>query len=231
MRLAAHQPQYLPWLGYFDKMDQVDVFVLLDTVQYKKNEWQNRNRIRTANGWQWLTVPVHYSYPMRLGEVLVDKDAGWSRKHREALCQAYARAPHRDAVLGPLLALLERPPASLAALNSGGVRLLAGLLGVRTPIVLASSLEGLSEGPDARLIDLCRRLGCTSYLAGAGGHDYMDLLAWGRAGIGVEFQEFGHPVYAQSYPGFEPNLSAVDFLMHCGPGSAQVLRRMRTRAA
>ena len=76
MRLAAHQPQYLPWLGYFHKMDGADLFVLLDTVQYKKNEWQNRNRIRTATGWQWLTVPVHHRFPMRLDEVRLDDSSG-----------------------------------------------------------------------------------------------------------------------------------------------------------
>ena len=231
MRLAAHQPQYLPWLGYFDKMDRVDVFVLLDTVQYKKGEWQNRNRIRTATGWQWLTVPVHHRYPMRLLDVSIDDSAGWRRRHLLALRQAYARAPHRDAVLPRLRDLLDRPAASLAALNTESVRLLADSLGVRTPLVLASALQDDADGPDDRLIDLCRRFGCDSYLAGSGGHDYMDLEAWRRAGIAVEFQEFRHPVYTQSHPGFEPNLSAVDFLMHCGPAGSETLRAVRSKAA
>jgi len=224
VRLAAHQPQYLPWLGYFDKMDRVDLFVLLDTVQYKKNEWQNRNRIRTASGWQWLTVPVHHRHPMRLLDVQVDDNAGWRRKHQEALRQCYARAPHRQDVLPRLLDLLDRPHASLADLNATGVRLLADLLGVRTAVVLASSLEDVPSGKDERLIDLCRRFRCDSYLAGAGGRDYMDPEAWRRAGIAVEFQDFVHPVYTQSYPGFEPNLSAVDFLMHRGTGGERRLQ-------
>jgi WbqC-like protein family len=231
VRLAAHQPQYLPWLGYFDKMDQADLFVLLDTVQYKKNEWQNRNRIRTCDGWQWLTVPVHYRYPMSLREVQVDDASSWRRKHRETLRQVYARAPHRDAVLPPLEALLDLPTASLADLNTRGIRILAEMLGVRTPIVVASTLPGVAEGKDDRLIDLCRRLKCTEYLAGAGGFGYMNLEALRRSGITVVFQEFLHPVYTQAFPGFEPNLSAVDLLMHCGPGSAAMLRRTRTRAA
>lgn len=218
MRLAAHQPQYLPWLGYFDKIARADRFVLLDTVQYKKNEWQNRNRIRGAAGWHWLTVPVHYRFPMSIREVTIDETSGWRRKHREAIRQAYARAPQREAIAAPIEALLGRPIASLATLNAETVHLLGGMLGVSTPITLASTLEGIPEGPDQRLIALCRRFGCGTYLAGAGGRDYMDLDAWKAAGIAVEFQDYRHPVYSQAQPGFEPNLSALDLLMHLGPG-------------
>ena len=218
MILAAHQPQYLPWLGYFDKMALADRFVLLDTVQYKKNEWQNRNRIRAAKGSQWLTIPVHARFPARFDEVEADDKAPWRRKHAATLRQAYARAPHRDAVLPALERLLQRPLRRLAEINIEALRILADLLEVRTETILASSLAGIPEGPDARLIALCRRFGAERYLAGAGGRDYMDLEAWKRAGIEVVFQEFRGPVYDQMRPGFEPNLSAVDFLMHCGPG-------------
>ena len=218
MRLAAHQPQYLPWLGYFDKMARVDRFVLLDTVQFKKNEWQNRNRIRTASGWQWLTVPVHHRFPMSIAEVRIDDSAGWRRKHKEALRQAYARAPHRRAILPPICELLDRPVGDLATLNVECVRMLAAMLGVTTRVIQASSLADIPDGPDERLIALCRRFGATTYLAGQGGHDYMDLEAWRRAGIAVEFQEFRHPVYPQGHPDFTPNLSAIDTLVHLGPG-------------
>jgi len=216
--LAAHQPQYLPWLGYFDKMARADRFVLLDTVQYKKNEWQNRNRIRSASGWQWLTVPVHARFPARFDEVEADETAPWRRKHLATLRQAYARAPHRETVLPALERLLQRPLRRLAELNIEGIRLLADLFEVRTETILASSLAGIPDGPDARLIALCRRFGADQYLAGAGGRDYMDLDAWRRAGITVTFQDFHGPEYAQCHPGFEANLSAVDYLVHCGPG-------------
>lgn len=231
MKLAAHQPQYLPWLGFFDKMDRVDRFVLLDVVQYKKNEWQNRNRIRTADGWQWLTVPVHYRFPMSIREVTLDDEGGrWRRKHREALRIHYARSPFRAAVLPALEALLNEPFDSLAALNGRSVRLIAGLLGVRTPIDLASEIPGLPEGADDRLVALCRHFGCAEYLAGAGGADYMDLETYRRAGVRVAFQDFRHPAYSQAYPGFEPNLSAVDLLLNCGPGSIARIRETREAA-
>ena len=219
MKLAAHQPQYLPWLGYFDKIARADRFVLLDTVQYKKNEWQNRNRIRGAAGWQWLTVPVRYRFPMTIREVRVDDTAGWRRKHKEALRQAYAKAPHRDRVVAAIEALLDRSIADLATLNGETVRLLGGMLGVTTPIALASTIAGIPAGPDERLIALCRTFHCDTYLAGAGGRDYMNLDAWRAAGITVEFQSYQHPIYPQSQRGFEPNLSAIDALMHLGPGT------------
>ena len=129
MKLAAHQPQYLPWLGYFDKMDLVDRFILLDTVQYKKNEWQNRNRIRTAEGWQWLTVPVRYRFPMTIRQVRIDESSAWRRKHSEALRIHYARASCREPVWPAVETLLQEPFGDLAALSIRTVTFLAGLLG------------------------------------------------------------------------------------------------------
>ena len=93
MIVAAHQPQYLPWLGYFDKIDKADVFVLLDTVQFKKNEWQNRNKIKTAQGWQWLTVPVMFKHPQRINEVPINKTVRWQHKQRQAILSNYKKAP------------------------------------------------------------------------------------------------------------------------------------------
>ena len=231
MRIAAHQPQYLPWLGYFDKMDRVDLFVVLDTVQYKKNEWQNRNRIRTAAGWQWLTVPVHYRFPMAIREVAIDDSGPWRRKHREALRVQHARALHVRAVLPPLEEMLAAPGGRLAELNLKSIQVLASLLGVTTPIVAASTLGALPEDADERLIALCRRFGASTYLAGDGGHAYMNLQAYRGAGIGVEFQAFRHPRYPQAHPGFEPNLSAVDVLMNRGPGAIRLARDLREAAA
>jgi len=227
MRLAAHQPQYLPWLGFFDKMDRVDRFVLIDTVQYKKNEWQNRNRIRTAPGWQWLTVPVHYRFPMTIREVEIDETGAWRRKHREALRIHHARCRYRDAVLPELDAIFDEPFPSLAALNLRVVRILARLLGVRTPLLLASDVPGLPEGADERLIALCRHFGASDYLAGQGGGAYMDPAAYAAAGVRVSFQSFRHPVYGQVYPGFEANLSAIDLILNCGPGSIERIRETR----
>jgi hypothetical protein len=231
VRLAAHQPQYLPWLGFFDKMDRVDRFVLLDVVQYKKNEWQNRNRIRTAAGWQWLTVPVRHRFPMTIREVQIDESGPWRRKHKEALRTHHAASPFRPAILPELEAILDEPFETLSALNVRSLRLLASLLGVSTPVSLASEVPGLPQGADERLIALCRHFGASEYLAGPGGAAYMDETAYLRAGVRVAFQSFRHPVYPQAYSGFEANLSAVDLLLNCGPGSIERIRLARVEAA
>ncbi|QTA79487.1 WbqC-like domain-containing protein [Desulfonema limicola] len=93
MTAAVHQPQYLPWLGYFDKMDKADVFCYLDNVQFKKNEWQNRNRIKTSKGWQWITMPVCYRFPQKINEVEINNNVKWQRKHLQALITNYSKSP------------------------------------------------------------------------------------------------------------------------------------------
>ncbi|TLY18156.1 MAG: WbqC family protein [Nitrospirae bacterium] len=99
MRVTIHQPQFMPWLGYLDKIDRADLFVVLDSVQFKKNEWQNRNRIRTAQGWQWITVPVLHKFGQRLDEVRINQQRDWQSRHLRALEIHYGRAPYRDQYL------------------------------------------------------------------------------------------------------------------------------------
>ncbi len=227
--LAAHQPQYLPWLGYLDKMDQADVFVHLDNVQFKKNEWQNRNRIRTAEGWQWLTVPVRHRFPQTIAEVEIDDRTAWTRKHLQALKQNYGKAPHVDALMPQLEVALESPGSHLAPLNIGLIDLIVGILGIETLTILGSDVPA-REDPNARLIDLCRALEADTYLSGAGAREYLDVDAFAAAGIEVRFQAFEHPVYAQRYQPFEPYLSVVDLVMNCGEESLSVIRSGRLGA-
>ncbi len=227
MIVAVHQPQYLPWLGYFDKIDRADLFVLLDTVQFKKNEWQNRNRIKTAQGWQWLTVPVAYRFPQRINQVKINPQSNWARKHLLALRTNYSKAPYFSDYFEVFEEVLTENWQNLAALNIRLVRELTGLLGISTPLRLASELGGFPEGPDERLIAICQHLGAEVYLAGIGGRDYMNLEKFEKAGIEVVFQEFKHPVYPQLYGDFLPNLSVVDLLFNCGKQSLRILREAR----
>jgi len=231
MILAAHQPQYLPWLGYFDKMDRVDIFVLLDTVQFKKNEWQNRNRIKGSSGPHWLTVPVRRHFPQRLHQVEI-VDPAFRRRHRRSLQSAYGKAPYFRQEAGILDDLYGRDWTDLSSLNVESVRSLAGRFGIETPVHLGSEFQDVPDDQaDDRLIALCRRLGADTYMAGAGGQAYMDLSRWQRAGIGVVFQEFRHPVYPQRNGTFVPSLSAVDLLFHCGSEGFVLVRRARKEAA
>jgi hypothetical protein len=224
MIVAVHQPQYLPWLGYFDKMARADAFVLLDTVQYKKNEWQNRNRIKTAQGPQWVTVPVLYKFPQRIQEVEINNRERWQHKQRQALISNYRKAPFWDLLAPFWEEVLDRTWERLADLNIFVVRSLAALLGIETPLYVASELPPFPEEPDERLAAMTAFLGGNIYLAGSGGHDYMNLEIYRHAGIEVAFQTYAHPVYNQFYGQFTPYLSVVDLLFHHGPESLAILR-------
>lgn len=226
MRIAIHQPQFLPWLGYLDKIDQVDLFVILDNVQFKKNEWQNRNRIRTAQGCQWLTVPVLHRFGQRVNEVLINQTADWSSKHLHALEMHYSRAAHRDPVLEGLRPIYRQSWQSLASLNLAVLEWLLEAFGITTPLRLASEMT-VREEPTDRLIDICRTVGATQYLAGAGAPGYMDVPRFEASGLALEIQDFRSPVYAQCYEPFVPGLAAIDMLLTCGDDALRLLREAR----
>jgi hypothetical protein len=224
MMISIHQPQYLPWLGYFDKIDRADVFVLLDTVQYKKNEWQNRNRIKTARGAQWLSVPVTYRYPQLICEVGVNSRERWQHRQQQALVTNYRKAPCWGKLEGFFEEIFSRPWETIAELNIHGVKRLAAILGIETPIHAASGLGSFPEDPDERLIALTKHFGAGTYLAGSGGHGYMDLKKYERAGVEVLFQEYRHPRYEQLFGEFETNMSVIDLIYNHGDESLSILR-------
>jgi len=232
VRVAIHQPQYLPWLGYLDKLDSADVFIVLDTVQFKKHEWQNRNRIRTKDGWQWLTVPIVDRFPERIDRVEINARTDWQRKHAQALRLHYGSAPHWASVGPELTALLQKEWARLCDLNLAVLDILCRQLGITTPRRLASTMEAREE-PTDRLVDLCRAVGGTVYLAGQGAlppqgaPSYMDLGRFSRAGIRVQVQDYQHPTYPQRYTPFVSHLAVVDLLFNCGPESLTILRSGR----
>ena len=223
--VAIHQPQFLPWLGYFDKLDRSDVFCLLDTVQYKKNEFQNRNRIKTADGWQWLTVPVTYRFPQRIYEVGVNQTVDWQRKHLQALKTNYRKAPFFDTYIGKFEKFYQQPCELLAGVNVACIKLLMDLLGLERKVVLSSSLQVETEDPTLRLVEICQALDGNTYLAGRDGAKYMDEDMFRSHKIQVVFQDFNHPDYPQCYGPFEPNLSVVDLLFNCGPESLNIIRK------
>ena len=167
--VAIHQPQFLPWLGYFDKLDRSDVFCLLDTVQYKKNEFQNRNRIKTADGWQWLTVPVTYRFPQRIYEVGVNQTVDWQRKHLQALKTNYSKAPYFGTYIARFEEFYQQSYELLAEVNVACIRLLMDLLGLKSKVVLSSSLQVETEDPTLRLVEICQALDGDTYLSGRDG--------------------------------------------------------------
>jgi hypothetical protein len=231
VRVAIHQPHYLPWLGYFAKWASADLFVFLDTVQYEKNGWQNRNRIKTPDGPRWLTVPVKARLGMTVSVVPIDTSQPWRARHLRSIENAYAKAPRWSRYRDALGSFYAREWERLAPLAVDSARWLADALGVSTPARLASELA-VSDGPrpdaTARLVAVCRAVGADTYLAGRDGARYLDAEQFAAAGIAVLTQRYEHPVYGQSGGEFAPFLSALDLLLMQGDEALGILREGNT---
>jgi hypothetical protein len=224
MIVAAHQPSYLPWLGYLDKMARADLFVVMDDLQYEAQNFQNRNRIKLNQGAGWLTVPLERGHQSdRICDKRIQNHASprehWQRRHFTALRIHYGRSPFFRAYGDQLAEVYSRPWTRLVDLDLHILELARGWFGITQPVVLASSL-GLRGERTERIIDLCRAVGARTYLSGSGGSTgYLDLEALRRAGVTVAWQSFDHPRYQQRYPGlgFIPNLCFLDALFNVGP--------------
>ena len=231
MIAAIHQPQFIPWLGYFDKIDQSDVFIFLDNVQYKKNEYQNRNRIKTVNGWQWLTVPVLYKFPQKINEVRINNKIDWKRKHLNALVTNYSKAEYFEKYIGYFKELYSKEWEYISNINIEVTRQLAEFLGIKKNFIIVSEIihlkGGFSDDPTERLIELCRLIGADTYLAGKDGAKYMDVEKFTKSGIKLTFQDFKHPVYNQLFRKFEPYMSVIDLLFNHGEESLEIIRKYR----
>jgi hypothetical protein len=222
MLVAIHQPEHLPWLGFFEKMLRADLFVLLDDVQFAKGDFQNRNRVKGAGGAQWLTVPVIHKFPQRIDEVLIAGN-DWQAKHWKTLRSCYARAAHFETFAPLFDDFYRRPWAKLSDLNVAAIELVARALGVERKWVLASELKVGGQKSEL-VLNICKAVGARAYYSGRAGSTYLDGEAFRRAGIEIVVQNFDHPVYEQLFmkeSGFVPNLSALDLLFNCG---AQGLR-------
>ena len=229
MIVAIHQPHFLPWLGFLQRMAQADVFVLLDHVQFERRNYQNRTMIRMDGEARWSTVPViQRSQKERIVEKLVDNRLGgargWGPGHLRTLKHAYRDAPFLGHYAPQLRNVFEAEWERLVDLNQAALDFLREAFDIRTPLVRSSELD--VEGARGELIlDICRAVGADTLLAGMGGsRGYLDTGAFARAGVRVEFQQFRHPVYRQCGPQpFLPGLSAVDALFNCGPVSRAML--------
>jgi hypothetical protein len=226
MKLAIHQPHYMPQPGYFHKMACADFFVFLNDVQFEKNEWQHRNRIRNAKGPQWLSVPTAYKFPQKINEVEVDFGRNWQRNHFHSIEACYGNAPFYRKYAPLFAEFFCAPGSKIDRINIDSVKLLAGILGIQTEYAISSDYKFKGESTE-RLIAICKHFKAATYLADAGGRDYMDIALFEYAGIKVEFQNFKCPVYPQHWAktpdDFVPDLSAIDLVFNCGPDSQNIL--------
>lgn len=220
MMVSVHQPAYMPWLGYFDKIVRSDIFVFLDSVQYQKNSFQNRNRILGPQGPFWLTVPVkskgHIGTILR--NTLIDDTRPWRDKHLKSIEMNYHKAPYFNECFPKLQALLATPEANLAELCWNHLQFWLTEFGIKTRIVRSSSVL-LSSNKSDLILDLCKYFDANLYLSGALGRDYLNEASFASAGIKIQYQNFLHTVYPQLRDDFEPCIGIVDYWMNCGPAS------------
>jgi hypothetical protein len=231
MKLGIMQPTYIPWVGYFDMIDQVDLFVLLDHVQFSKQSWQQRNQIKTPKGLEWLTVPVEVKGKARQAILDVQiQSAHFASKHVRSLEMHYRRAAHGAAVTAEFAHLLRREPPwdRLVELNVALIRSICARLGITTPLVRSSTLSPQGKRTDA-LVSICEQLTGTHYLATLGSAMYLldDLHLFEARGLTVTFHHYVHPTYTQLYRPFVPYASAIDLLCNEGPNALSVVRSGR----
>lgn len=233
---AIVQPHYLPWIGYFEMADRVDVFVLLDDVQFIKREWKNRNRIRktaSAEDTKWLSVPIRRECQHGLiRDAAISDDFEWIDTHGHALHEVYGRTPFYEEYAGWLNELLERhrTGSTLAALNMELIGELCRKLGITTKLVASSSLEvgGVRE---EKLLRICQAVEADFYLANNATATYVGAEYFGAAGIGFATQDYAHPVYGQTTRNqplpFISHLSVIDLLFNQGSEALDIIRQGR----
>jgi len=227
MRLAMSQSNYIPWRGYFDLIASVDAFVIYDEVQYTKADWRNRNRVKTCNVVKWLSVPVHFSHtcPSLIRDTEI-ASSNWSRKHWHTIDQAYCKAPHFSFAAPILEELLARPFRTISELNIALIRHITSLLGITTPISLASDYEPVS-GKLTRSADICAQIGATVYVSGPRGRDYLDPAVFADRGIGLEWFDYSeYPEYPQLWGAFVPEVSVIDLLFNCGAEAGRYMKHL-----
>jgi hypothetical protein len=227
LRICIIQSAYIPWRGFFDLIGRCDEYVVFDSAQYVKRHWHNRNRIKTARGAEWLTIPVvtKGKFEQRIDEVEVEK--AWADKHWRSIELAYARAPY-FAAHGPLVReLYERAERErrLTDINWLFVETIVRLLAIGTRIVRDTSYA--SEGTrTARLLSLCRAAGATRYLSGPSATAYFEDDLFRDAGIEVEWMNYdGYTLYPQLHGAFEPAVSVLDLIFNAGADAARTLMR------
>lgn len=222
--LAVHQPQYMPWLGYFHKIANCDLFIFLDDVQYKKREFQNRNQVKTPKGAVWLTVPVitKDKFHQKINEVLIDNSTDWRKEHLKTLEHNYAHAKYYKDHIGFFRDLYGRSWDRLTEISMAIISYTLSYLKINTPYRYSSEFQVTTQSTQ-RLIDLCKKTGADSYLSGPGGRSYMEEDMFKDSGIRLTYQNFEYPAYPQLYGPFEPYLASVDMLFNCGPESRGIL--------
>ena len=220
MNVVILQPSYIPWRGYFHQISKTDLFIFYDDVQYDKHGWRNRNQIKTAQGKQWLTIPVHsagVTQGLAIKDVRIDWSKPWAGNHLKALTISYSRAPHFKKYLPLLESFYERRDEYIAEFTIETTIILARELGIyHTRFMRSSELSGIEQQRTDRLIQILKQVGATHYISGPSAKDYIEPEKFLDAHISWEYMQYDYPEYSQLYPPYDPHVSILDLLFMTG---------------
>jgi hypothetical protein len=224
MRVVILQPSYIPWRGYFHQIQKSDVFVFYDCVQYDKHGWRNRNKIKTPNGLQWLTIPVSSKGCVSDGLAIKDAsivwNANWAEKHLRSISQNYKKAPFFSTYFPLVESIYQRRDAKLADFTCATTEAIARTLGInRTTFLRSSSLPTEGTKTD-RLVGILEQLGATHYVSGPSANAYLEKEKLDKIGVSMEFITYDYPTYPQINGPFEHQVSILDLLFNIGPDAA-----------
>ena len=227
MICSIHQPQSFPWLGYFSKIMASDIFIILDNVQYKKNEFQNRNKIKYNEEAHWLTIPVKHKFGQKINEIEINNNIIWRRKILNSLQTYYAKSPYFHQFFPSLSELINKEYKLLSEFNINFILWILKLLKTDTQIVISSNIYDTKElnklPASEKLIKLINKVEASIYLSGSGGKEYLNEEIFKKNEINIMYQNYFHPVYSQIGEKFVSNLSILDLLFNEGNKSRNII--------
>jgi hypothetical protein len=224
VKVGVIQSSYIPWRGYFDLIASVDAFVFHDDIQYTKSDWRNRNRIKTPKGTEWLAVPVHYKEVSQLiCETSIDHSTSWQQKHFRKMQESYRDAPYVQAALDILTSVSTDQSETISNLNTVLTKRICDYLDITTPLLSSSDFSLVGKKTD-RLIDLLKKLNATTYLSGPSADAYLDMDAFRRNGIRLEYKSYDYDPYPQLWGPFDGTVTVLDLIANCGPDAKNFIR-------
>jgi len=222
MIVFVHQPEYIPWLGFFDKLARCDAFVIYDDAQFQHGGFHNRNRIRTRQGWEWLTVPIMHGYPQTIKEVKIAENK-WREKQLSIIKQNYEKTPYFQKYFPLIKEAIGFNHELLIGLNLHLIKAIAEVLNIKVNMVRSSEFPYFGKEKNEKLVSICKFMGADTYLSGQGGRDYIDEDMFSKADITVQWHTYQHPKYKQMFDDFQPNMSIIDLLFNAGSHAKEIL--------
>jgi hypothetical protein len=227
MRVVILQPSYIPWRGYFQQIQMADLFVFYDCVQYDKHGWRNRNKIKTSQGSQWLTIPVSskgcVSNGLQIKDATILWDANWAEKHMKSIYQNYRKAPFFHDYMPLVESIYERRDQKLADFTCATTEVIARTLGIDHTKFLRSSTLPTAGSKTDRLIGIPKNLGATHYISGPSANTYLEKKKLDEIGVSTEFIAYDYPEYPQINGPFEPQVTILDLLFNVGPNAGKYI--------